>query len=117
MAKAIVAPGKSLLLPTDHSETMIAHQSPMAFATKSVGATELRNNADLISHAASAFNVPASVAEKRFSGPVFDEVKDAFPVDRPCTLAFAADRTVAPTRRAGVSIRPPDQRRRPAPQR
>jgi hypothetical protein len=99
---------------------MIDHQSQMAFATKSIGAIELRNNAGLVAHAAKAFKVSTiitSVAEKSFSGPIFDEVKDAFPDDRPCTLIFAADRTAAPTPQAGVSIRPPDQRRRPAPQR
>jgi hypothetical protein len=99
---------------------MIDHQSQIAFATKSIGAIELRNNADLIAHAAKAFKVSTiitSVAEKSFSGPVFDEVKDAFPDDRPCSLIFAADRTATRTPQPGVSIRPPDQRRCPEPQR
>ena len=82
MAKAIAAPGKTLLSPTDHTLIMIDHQSQMAFATKSIGAIELRNNAGLVAHAAKAFKVATiitSVAEKSFSGPVFDEIKDAFP--------------------------------------
>jgi nicotinamidase-related amidase len=82
MAKAIAAPGKTLLSPTDHTLIMIDHQSQMAFATKSIGAIELRNNAGLVAHAAKEFKVATiitSVAEKSFSGPVFDEIKDAFP--------------------------------------
>jgi nicotinamidase-related amidase len=82
MAKAIAAPGKTLLSPADHTLIMIDHQSQMAFATKSIGAIELRNNAGLVAHAAKAFEVSTlitSVAEKSFSGPVFDEIKDAFP--------------------------------------
>ena len=82
MAKASAAPGKTLLAPTDHTLIMIDHQSQMAFATKSIGAIELRNNAGLVAHAAKAFKVSTivtSVAEKSFSGPVFDEIKEAFP--------------------------------------
>lgn len=82
MAKATAAPGKTLLSPSDHTLIMIDHQSQMAFATKSIGAIELRNNAGLVAHAAKAFKVSTiitSVAEKSFSGPVFDEIKDAFP--------------------------------------
>jgi hypothetical protein len=48
MAKAIAAPGKTLLSPADHTLIMIDHQSQMAFATKSIGAIELRNNAGLV---------------------------------------------------------------------
>lgn len=82
MAKAVAAPGKTLLSPADHTLIMIDHQSQMAFATKSIGAIELRNNAGLLAHAAQAFKVSTiitSVAEKSFSGPVFDEIKAAFP--------------------------------------
>jgi nicotinamidase-related amidase len=82
MAKAIAAPGKTLLSPADHTLIMIDHQSQMAFATKSIGAVDLRNNAGLVAHAAKAFKVSTiitSVAEKSFSGPLFDEIKDAFP--------------------------------------
>jgi nicotinamidase-related amidase len=82
MAKAIAVPGKALLSPADHTLIMIDHQSQMAFATKSIGAIELRNNAGLVAHAAKEFKVSTiitSVAEKSFSGPVFDEIKDAFP--------------------------------------
>jgi nicotinamidase-related amidase len=42
----------------------------------------LRNNAALVANAAKIFNVstiPTTVAEKTFSGPMFDEIKAAFP--------------------------------------
>lgn len=61
---------------------MIDHQSQMAFATHSIDAVQLRNNAALVAHAAAGFDVSTivtTVAEKSFSGPVFDEIKDAFP--------------------------------------
>ena len=79
---AKATPGSLLLTPRDHTLIMIDHQSQMAFATHSIDAIELRNNAALVAHAAAGFNVPAivtSVAEKSFSGPVFDEIKAAFP--------------------------------------
>jgi nicotinamidase-related amidase len=53
----------------------------MAFATKSIDPVVLRNNAALVSHAARIFGVstiPTTVAEKSFSGPMFDEIKEAF---------------------------------------
>ena len=74
--------GPLLLTPTDHTLIMIDHQSQMAFATHSISAIELRNNAALVAHAAAGFGVSTivtSVAEKSFSGPVFDEIKEALP--------------------------------------
>ena len=74
--------GPLLLTPTDHTLILIDHQSQMAFATHSIDATLLRTNAALVAHAAAGFNVPTivtSVAEKSFSGPVFDEIKEALP--------------------------------------
>lgn len=79
---AIATPGKSLVSPTDHALILIDFQSQMAFATASIDITVLRNNAGLISRAAAAFSVPTiltTVAEKAFSGPMFDEIKEAFP--------------------------------------
>ena len=61
---------------------MIDFQSQMAFATKSIDSVTLRNNAALVANAAKIFNVsviPTTVAEKSFSGPMFDEIKAAFP--------------------------------------
>jgi nicotinamidase-related amidase len=82
MAQATATPGKSLLEPTNHALVMIDHQSQMAFATKSIDAVMLRNNAALVAHAARVFAVPTiltTVAEKTFSGPMFDEIKAAHP--------------------------------------
>jgi nicotinamidase-related amidase len=79
---ATATPGVSLLSPNDHVLLMIDFQSQMAFATKSIEPTLLRNNAALIGRAAKSFGVPAiltTVAEKSFSGPMFDEIKEAFP--------------------------------------
>jgi nicotinamidase-related amidase len=75
-------PGKLLLTPKDHALIMIDFQSQMSFATHSIDAITLRNNAALVARAAASFNVPTiltTVAEKSFSGPMFAEVTDPFP--------------------------------------
>jgi nicotinamidase-related amidase len=82
MPTAQPMPGKTLLSPVDHTLILIDFQSQMAFATKSIDAVMLRNNAALVANAARIFNVsviPTTVAEKTFSGPMFDEIKTAFP--------------------------------------
>ena len=79
---ATPTPGPLLLTPTDHTLILIDHQSQMAFATHSIDANLLRTNAALVANAAAGFGVSTivtSVAEKSFSGPVFDEIKDALP--------------------------------------
>jgi nicotinamidase-related amidase len=79
---ATPTPGSNLLKPDDHALILIDFQSQMSFATKSIDAVNLRNNAALVSHAAKSFNVPTiltTVAEKSFSGPMFSEITDAFP--------------------------------------
>lgn len=78
---ATPTPGKTLLSPTNHALVLIDFQSQMAFATKSISAELLRNNAGLVSNAAAGFAVPAiltTVAEKSFSGPMFEEITEAF---------------------------------------
>jgi len=78
---ATPTPGKSLLSPSDHALIMIDFQSQMAFATKSIDAVLLRNNAALVASAAAGFKVPTvltTVAEKSFSGPMFAEVTEPF---------------------------------------
>ena len=78
--------GPQLLTPRDHALILIDFQSQMAFATKSIDAIELRNNAGLVASAAAGFGVPTiltTVAEKSFSGPMFDEVTSAFPGQAP----------------------------------
>ncbi|WP_343066268.1 hydrolase [Hansschlegelia beijingensis] len=79
---ATPTPGSSLVSPANHALILIDFQSQMSFATKSIDAVALRNNAALISHAAKGFGVPTiltTVAEKSFSGPMFSEITDAFP--------------------------------------
>ncbi|SOC22647.1 hydrolase [Stappia indica] len=79
---ATPTPGDLLLSPTDHTLVMIDFQSQMSFATKSIDATVLRNNAALVANAAAGFKVSTiltTVAEKSFSGPMFEEITDAFP--------------------------------------
>ncbi|MES2533410.1 MAG: hydrolase [Pseudomonadota bacterium] len=74
--------GAKLLTPKDHTLVMIDFQSQMAFATHSIEAITLRNNAALVANAAAGFGVPTiltTVAEKSFSGPMFSEITDAFP--------------------------------------
>ncbi|MDR7369922.1 hydrolase [Flavobacterium aquidurense] len=75
-------PSPELLNPTNHTLVLIDYEGQMAFATKSIDAIELRNNAGLIAGAAKIFNVPTvvtTVAEKSFSGPVFPEILEAIP--------------------------------------
>jgi nicotinamidase-related amidase len=81
MPTAKPTPGSKLLTPKNHGLILIDFQSQMAFATKSIDSVELRNNAALVSNAAAGFRVPTiltTVAEKSFSGPMFDEIVDAF---------------------------------------
>lgn len=79
---ATPTPGPKLLSPKDHTLVMIDFQSQMAFATHSIDAVTLRNNAALVASAAAGFGVSTiltTVAESSFSGPMFDEIKAAFP--------------------------------------
>src|SRR5580700_8184397 len=80
--KATPTPSNRLLNPNDHTLIMIDFQSQMSFATKSIDAVLLRNNAALVSRAAAGFGVPTiltTVAEKTFSGPMYEEITSAFP--------------------------------------
>ncbi|MBX9296588.1 hydrolase [Chromobacterium piscinae] len=79
---ATAVPSPLLLTPRDHTLIMIDYQSQMAFATHSIDMPTLRNNAGLVASAAAGFGVSAiltTVAEKSFSGPMFDEVTAPFP--------------------------------------
>ncbi|OHX14183.1 hydrolase [Chromobacterium sphagni] len=74
-----------LLTPRDHTLILIDYQSQMAFATHSIDIPTLRNNAGLVAAAAAGFGVSTiltTVAEKSFSGPMFDEVTAPFPDQR-----------------------------------
>ena len=80
--KATPTPGSALITPGDHILILIDFQSQMAFATKSIDAVALRNNAALVSHAAAGFGVSTiltTVAEKSFSGPMFSEITERLP--------------------------------------
>ena len=80
--KASPTPGSKLISHTDHALILIDFQSQMSFATKSIDAVNLRNNAAMIAQAAAGFKVPTiltTVAEKSFSGPMFSEVTEPFP--------------------------------------
>jgi hypothetical protein len=72
IAKAV--PGKKLLTPTDHPLIMIDLPSRMSFATKSIDAVTLRNNAARVAKTAQGgFKSSTSLttfAEKSFSGPM-----------------------------------------------
>ncbi len=110
MAQAVATPGRELLSPTDHTLILIDHQSQMAFATKSIDAVNLRNNAGLVAHAARVFGVSTivtSVAEKTFSGPIFDEIKEAFPhaevIDRTTMNTWEDPRIAAQVNAIGKS--------------
>src|SRR5690606_30769210 len=74
--------GKGLLTPTDHTLILVDHQPQMAFATASIPISTLRTNTALVSAAARDFEIPTiltTVAEKSFSGPIFHEIRTAFP--------------------------------------
>ncbi|RYJ02872.1 MAG: hypothetical protein EON47_06105, partial [Acetobacteraceae bacterium] len=82
MPTATPTPGRTLLTPGDHTLIMIDFQSQMAFATNSIDPVLLRNNAGLVAAGAAGFGVSTiltTVAEKSFSGPMFDEVTAPFP--------------------------------------
>jgi nicotinamidase-related amidase len=94
MPTATPTPGKSLIDPRNHTLILIDHQSQMAFATKSIDPVQLRNNTAMVAKAAAGFGVSTiltTVAEKTFSGPIFDEIRAAFPNEE------AIDRTTMNT--------------------
>lgn len=107
---ATPTPGPGLLTPTDHTLIMIDFQSQMAFATKSIDAVMLRNNAALVAESAKSFGVSTiltTVAEKSFSGPMFDEIIAAFPgkamLDRTSMNTWEDAPVIAEVNRIGKS--------------
>ena len=79
---AFPAAAKSLLTPRNHLLLLVDHQSQMAFPVRSQDVAVLRLNTGLVAEAAAGFGVPAvltTVAAESFSGPLFDEVLEAFP--------------------------------------
>lgn len=79
-------PSPRLLTPQNSVVILIDHQPQMAFATKSIGIVDLRNNVTGLAKAAKVFKVPTiltTVAERSFSGPIFPEVQRVFPEQKP----------------------------------
>lgn len=77
-------PSTDLLSPENHALVLIDFEGQMAFATKSIAISELRNNVAIICGASKIFNIPTivtTVAEKSFSGPAFPEVQEAYPME------------------------------------
>lgn len=76
-------PSVHLLSPDNHALVLIDFEGQMAFATTNIALSELRTNVAIISGASKIFNVPTvvtTVAEESFSGPVFPEVEEFYPM-------------------------------------
>ncbi|MDR7372892.1 hydrolase [Flavobacterium aquidurense] len=76
-------PSVNLLSPNNHALVLIDFEGQMAFATTSIPLSELRTNVAIIAGASKIFNVPTivtTVAEETFSGPVFPEVEEFYPM-------------------------------------
>jgi len=77
-------PSVNLLSPDNHALVLIDFEGQMAFATTSIPLSELRTNVAIIAGASKIFNVPTivtTVAEESFSGPVFPEVQEFYPIE------------------------------------
>lgn len=76
-------PSPELLTPENHALVLIDFEGQMAFATSSININLLRNNSAVVAGASKIFNVPTvvtTVAEKSFSGPVFPEITEFYPL-------------------------------------
>ena len=76
-------PSPNLLSPDNHALVLIDFEGQMAFATHSIVISELRTNTAIIAGTSKIFNVPTivtTVAEESFSGPVFPEVEEFYPM-------------------------------------
>ena len=76
-------PSPNLLSPENHALVLIDFEGQMAFATHSIVISELRTNVAIIAGTSKIFNVPTivtTVAEESFSGPVFPEVEEFYPM-------------------------------------
>nr|WP_272210243.1 hydrolase [Marinicella sp. W31]MDC2876108.1 hydrolase [Marinicella sp. W31] len=94
-------PADSLLTADNHTLILIDHQPQMAFATKSIDITELRNNTVGLTKSAKLFEVPTiltTVAADSFSGAIFPEIQavypDVAPIDRTTMNAWEDDNVV-----------------------
>lgn len=76
-------PSVNLLSPDNHALVLIDFEGQMAFATSNIPLSELRTNVAIISGASKIFNVDTivtTVAEESFSGPVFPELEEFYPI-------------------------------------
>jgi len=76
-------PSSDLLSPDNHALVLIDFEGQMAFATNSIAISELRTNVAVVCGASKIFNVPTivtTVAEESFSGPVFPEIEEFYPM-------------------------------------
>ena len=76
-------PSPELLTPTNHALVLIDYESQMAFPVKNISVEQLRNNSAIVAGASKIFKVSTvvtTVAAKSFSGPVFPEIAEFYPV-------------------------------------
>ncbi len=96
----VSAGAKSLLKPDDCTLIMADYQPQMVFGVTSIDRQILINNTIGLAKAAKIFNVPAiltTVATESFSGPMFSQIYDIFPDQKPIdrtTMNFWEDEKV-----------------------
>jgi len=76
-------PSANLLSPDNHALVLIDFEGQMAFATHNIPLSELRTNVAIVAGASKIFNVDTvvtTVAEESFSGPVFPELEEFYPI-------------------------------------
>ncbi|PBI90125.1 nicotinamidase/pyrazinamidase [Flavobacterium sp. ACN2] len=76
-------PSVNLLSPDNHALVLIDFEGQMAFATHNIPVSELRTNVAIVAGASKIFNVATvvtTVAEESFSGPVFPELEEFYPI-------------------------------------
>ena len=89
-----------LLTPDNFTLVLVDYQPQMAFAVHSIDGQTLVNNAVGLAKSAKLFKVPTiltTIAEKSFSGPMFPQIMDVFPGEKPIdrtTMNFWEDKNV-----------------------
>ncbi|BDU26226.1 hydrolase [Flavobacterium sp. GSB-24] len=76
-------PSANLLSPDNHALVLIDFEGQMAFATHNIPLSELRTNVAIVAGASKIFNVDTvvtTVPEESFSGPVFPELEEFYPI-------------------------------------
>jgi nicotinamidase-related amidase len=74
------------LTPDNFTLLLVDYQPQMAFAVHTIDGQTLINNAVGLAKSAKLFKVPTiltTVAEKSFSGPMFPQIQDVFPGEKP----------------------------------